>query len=100
VVNLRTLLFLTFATLSAQNALPPNEQALKNAIAGIGKRPVRLAPQQVRLDAPADKICSIPLQSVPVDSGREYTGRQIRPAETRPMPQVNLPAPPCETATL
>jgi hypothetical protein len=97
---MRFVLFLTFATLSAQNALPPNEQALKNAIAGIGKRPVHSAPQQVRREPSPAKTCSIPLQSVPINSEREFAARQIKPADTTPMPQVTLPAPPCETATI
>ena len=99
-VKLGCLLTLALTSLSAQNALPRNEEALKSAIAGLKNRPLPQSPQQVRIEAPAGKACSVPLQSVPIDSKREFTARQMKPGQTAAMPPVNLPAPPCETASL
>ena len=99
----RYLLRLVAATLSAQewtNAIPSNRQALQNAIAGIGKRPIPLAPQRVQIAQQAPGACSVPLQTMQIDPGRSFAMKQVPSPEVEPTPREALPAPPCTgTAT-
>lgn len=98
----RTFLILASATLCAQdptNAIPQNSQALRNAIAGLGKRPLPVAPQRIQLDQPPQRTCSAPLQSMQIDASRQFRARQVPAPEVEPMPRAAVPAPPCETAT-
>lgn len=95
-----TVLLFGIATLAAQestSAIPHNEKVLQNAIAGLGKKPVRPAPQRMRIDAPA--ACSVGLQAMPMKNPDQFTMRSVPTADVAPMPQVVVSAPACETAT-
>ena len=90
------------AALPAQdnvNAIPRNDRALANAIAGIGKRRPQQPSQPVRISPPAEKACSVPLQPMPIDESRQFASRQIDVPVTETMPRVTMPAPPCESAS-
>ena len=93
---------LGFAVLAQESssAIPRNEKALQNAIKGIGKKPMPMALQRqplVRPAQPATGICSVPLTGVQLPKDRVFTFQNAPPsAETVPMPQVVVPAPPCE----
>jgi len=79
------------AALSAQdstNAIPRNDRALANAVAGIGKRRLQQPSQPVRISPPATKTCSVPLLAMPLPV-----------PDVESMPRVTLPAPPCESAS-
>lgn len=80
------------------SAIPRNDTALRNAIAGLGKKPLPLVPRQIRVAPPAPGACSIALRAMPIENGKEFTVRRVPTAEVAPMPQVAVPAPPCETA--
>jgi hypothetical protein len=84
------------------SAIPRNENALKNAIAGIGKKPMRFMLQRQPLARPAQPatgLCSVPLKGMQLPKDREFTFRDAPMSETAaPMPKVAVPAPPCETA--
>lgn len=90
------------AALPAQdnvNAIPRNDRALANAIAGIGKRRPQQLSQPGRISPPAEKTCSVPLQSMPIDDNRQFASRQFDVPVTETMPLVTMPAPPCESAS-
>ena len=90
------------AALPAQdnvNAIPRNDRALANAIAGIGKRRPQQATHPVRIAPPAATACSVPLQSMQIDDNRQFASRQIEVPVAETMPQVTMPAPPCESAS-
>ncbi len=97
------LLFTTLlgiATVMAQdspNAIPRNETALLNALAGIGRKPVRLTPNLVRIAPPAPRACSVALRVVPIEKPDQFAIRRVPTKDVAPMPQVSVPAPPCET---
>jgi hypothetical protein len=90
------------AALPAQdnvNAIPRNDRALANAIAGIGKRRPQQPSQPVRISLPTEKTCSVPLQLMPIDDARQFASRPIPAPEVDAMPRVTVPAPPCESAS-
>lgn len=90
------------AALPAQdnaNAIPRNDRALTNAIAGIGKRRPQQPSQPVRISPPAAKTCSVPLLAMPIEDARQFASRPIPAPEVDAMPRVTLPAPPCESAS-
>jgi len=98
------LALILFGVLSAaqepKSAIPRNDEALRNAIKGIGKKPMPFALQRqrsVRPAQPATGVCSVPLKGVQLPKDREFTFKDApMSAATAPMPQVALPAPPCE----
>lgn len=78
-------------------AIPRNDAALKNAIAGLGKRPLRAAPQQVRMaQQPPAATCSVVRRVGPGPKTGQFTMRAIPAPTVEPMPQVAVPAPACE----
>ena len=93
-----------FAVFSAaqepKSAIPRNDEALRNAIKGIGKKPTPIALQRqklVRPAQPATGLCSVPLKGVQLPKDREFTFKDApASAVPAPMPQVAVPAPPCE----
>jgi hypothetical protein len=90
------------AALSAQdstNAIPRNDRALANAVAGIGKRRLQQPSQPVRISPPATKTCSVPLLAMPLDDVRQFASRPLPVPDVESMPRVTLPAPPCESAS-
>lgn len=92
---------LAAATLSAQdsvNAIPRNTQALQNAIAGIGKRPLPDSPRQVYKAREKASTCSIPLRTMGLNAGQNFPINVVPAPEVEPMPQAALPSPPCETS--
>ena len=95
------LLFTTLlgiATLAAQEPASANvhkEKAMQNAIANLGKIRARLTERQVRVNAP--RTCSVPLRVVPIEKPDQFAIRRVPMKDVAPMPQVSVPAPPCET---
>ena len=88
------------AILSAQestSAIPRNDTALRNAIAGLGKKPLPLAPRQLRVAPPAPHACSVALRAMPIENAEQFTLWRVPATEVAPMPQGAVPAPPCET---
>ena len=91
-----------YAALPAQdyvNAIPRNDRALANAIAGIGKRSPHQATQPVRVAPPAATACSVALQSMRIDESRRFASRPLPSPEVEAMPRITMPAPPCESAS-
>jgi hypothetical protein len=95
---------LGFAVLAQEStsAIPRNDEALRNAIKGLGKKPIPIALQRQRLVRPAQPatgLCSVPLTGVQLPKDRVFRFENAPPsAETVPMPQTAVPAPPCEAA--
>ena len=88
------------AILSAQettSAIPRNDTALRNAIAGLGKKPLPLGPRQLRVAPPAPRACSVALWAMPIENAEQFTVRRVPATAVAPMPQAAVPAPPCET---
>ena len=82
------------------NAIPRNDRALANAVAGIGKRRAQPAPPPVRIAPPAAKTCSVPLLAMEIDDARQFASRPLPAPDVDTMPRVTVPAPPCESASL
>jgi len=92
---------LNFALLPGQepqNAIPRNDNALRNAISGLNKSPSQLAPRMLQLVQPAAKTCSAPLRAMPIQNTEEFATQRVPTQNVVPMPRVAVPAPPCETA--
>ena len=79
------------------SAIPRNETALRNAIAGLGKKPLPLLPQRVSIAPPAPGACSVARKAMPIERPDSFTVRRLPSTNLAPMPQVAVPAPPCET---
>jgi len=82
------------------NAIPRNDRALANAVAGLGKRRPQQPSQPVRMSPPAAKTCSVPLLAMPLDDARQFASRPLPAPEVESAPRVTLPAPPCESVSL
>jgi hypothetical protein len=78
------------------SAIPRNEKALQNAIAGIGKKSIRPGPQLVRMAAPAPRACSVALQAMPIENPEQFAIQRMPAQDVEKMPNVAVPAPPCE----
>jgi hypothetical protein len=81
------------------NAIPRNDRALANAVAGLGKRRPQQPSQPVRMSPPAAKTCSVPLLAMPLDDARQFASRPLPAPDVESAPRVALPAPPCESAS-
>lgn len=73
------------------------ERAMNNAMANLGKIWARAAEREVRVIAP--RACSVALRAVPIETPDKFAIKRVPPTkDVAPMPQVVVPAPPCETA--
>lgn len=93
------LICMALAGQDSGNAIPRNDQALANAIAGLGKRKAETGITPKRIARPEGTACSVPLRSMPIDGERQFASRHIEAPKAEPMPLVAVPAPACETAS-
>lgn len=76
-----------------QSAIPRSNQAqsLRNAIAGLGKKPLLPAkPEMVRM-AVVSGACVTPMREMAIENPEQYTMRRVPLGKTAPMPTVTTP---------
>ena len=71
-------------------------RAMNNAMANLGKIGAREAKHEIRVIAP--RACSVPLRTMPIEKPDKFAIKRVPTKDVAPMPQVAVPAPPCETA--
>ena len=72
------------------------ERAMNTAMANLGKIWARAAEREVRVIAP--RACSVALRAVPIEKPDKFAIKRVPTKDVAAMPQVVVPAPPCETA--
>ncbi|MBI2685259.1 MAG: hypothetical protein HYX27_03010 [Acidobacteria bacterium] len=102
---MRSLILLPLLGMSvalAQSTLPANPPALQSAIKNIGKaleRPVAAVKLLSMTSARASKVCSVAMPLIKPPDGQQFAIRRHAAVQsTESIPQVAVPAPPCEPA--